>query len=72
MGIKEVDQLGEIGEGPGQPVDLVDGNNVDSAGPDLGEKLLQGRAVKGGPGLLNSKQTALSISPSACLKGFQT
>src|SRR5258706_3587175 len=50
MFVKEFDQLGEVSQGPGQPVDLVDGNNVDSAGPDLGEKLLQGRAVKGGTG----------------------
>src|SRR5271165_582858 len=50
MLVKEFDQLGEIGERPGQPVDLVDHDDVHFAGPDLCEKLLQGRAVKGGTG----------------------
>ena len=50
MRIKEAGQLGEVSQRPGQPVDLVDGDDVDSAGPDLGEKLLQGRAVQGGTG----------------------
>ncbi len=31
-------------------ISLDSGDDVDFAGPDLGEKLLQGRAVKGGTG----------------------
>ena len=44
--IKELDQLGEIGKRPGQPVDLVDDDDIDLAGPDLGEEALAGQ---GGP-----------------------
>ena len=50
MRVKEVDQLGQIGKRPGQPVDLVDDDDIGLAGPDPGEKRLQGRAVKGGTG----------------------
>ncbi len=59
MLIKELDQLGEIGKRPGQPVDLVDDDDVNLAGPDPGEKLLQGRAVKGG-----TRKRAVIIVPS--------
>ena len=50
MLVEQLDQLGEIGQRPGQPVDLVDDDDVDLAGADLGQQLLQGRAVKGGAG----------------------
>ena len=48
MFIKELDQLGEIGEGAGEAVDLIDHDDGDLAGPDVGEELLQGRAVERG------------------------
>ena len=38
-------RFGEIGERPGQPVDLVDGDDIHPAGPDLAEKLLEGGPV---------------------------
>ena len=44
MGIKKLDQLGEVGERSGQPVDLVDDDDIDLACPDVGQELLQGRA----------------------------
>jgi hypothetical protein len=50
MRVKEFDQLGEIGERSGQPVDLVDNDDFGLARPDVREKLLQGRAIKGGAG----------------------
>jgi hypothetical protein len=50
MFIKEFDQLGEIGEGAGEAVDLIDHDNGDLAGPDIGQKLLQRRPVEGGSG----------------------
>ena len=50
MLVEQLDQLGEIRQRPGQPVDLVDDDDVDLAGPDLGQQLLQGRAVERGPG----------------------
>ncbi len=48
MLVEQLDQLGEVGQRPGQPVDLVDHDDVDLAGPDLGEQRLQGRAVERG------------------------
>jgi hypothetical protein len=38
-------QLGEIRQRPGQPVDLVDHHHVNSSGPDIGQELLERRAV---------------------------
>ena len=35
MGVEQLDQLGEVGQRPGQPVDLVDNDDVDLAGLDL-------------------------------------
>jgi hypothetical protein len=43
-------ELGEISERAGQPVDLVNQHNVDSARPDIGQELLQRRAVERGTG----------------------
>jgi hypothetical protein len=34
MSIEELDQLGEVGERTGEPVDLVDDDDVDPALPD--------------------------------------
>ena len=46
LGVKGLDQLCEIGERTGQAVDLVDHDHVDLAGLDIGEQLLEGRAVE--------------------------
>src|SRR5262245_13678475 len=48
--VEQLDQLGEVGEGAGETVDLIDHNDGDLAGPDNGQKLLQGRAVERGSG----------------------
>jgi hypothetical protein len=45
MGVEQLDQLGEVGQGPGQPVDLVDDDNVDPAVPDVRQQPLQCRTV---------------------------
>ena len=45
MLVKELNQLGKVGQGPGQPVDLVDDHHVDLAGLDFGEEDLEGWAV---------------------------
>ena len=39
MLVEQFDQLGEVGERAGQPVDLVDHDDVDLAGPDVGRRL---------------------------------
>jgi hypothetical protein len=46
MFVEQLDQLGEVCQRTGQPVDLVDDNDIDLAGPDLVEKGLQGSALQ--------------------------
>jgi hypothetical protein len=46
FGIEGFDQLGEVGERSGQPVDLVDNDDIDPAVVDVLQELLKGRAVK--------------------------
>ena len=48
MPLEDVDQLREIGQRAGQPVDLVDDDAVDPAGLDVGEQALQRRALQRG------------------------
>ena len=45
LGVEKLDQPGKIGERAGQPVDLVDDDDVDPAGPDIGKQALQRRPV---------------------------
>ena len=41
--VEDLDQLGEVHQRPGQPVDLVDHDDVDQPLLDVGEQLLQRR-----------------------------
>ena len=50
MCVEELDELGEVGERAGQPVDFVDDDDVDFSGPDLVQQRLQGRALERGAG----------------------
>ena len=45
--VEHLDDLGEVAQRAGQPVDLVDHHDVDRARGDVGEQPLQGRAVHG-------------------------
>ena len=45
MRIEDVDDLGEIGKRPGQPVDLVDNDDLNLAGLDVLQKPLEGRPL---------------------------
>ena len=45
VAIEQFDELGEVGERTGQPVDLVNHDDIDLAGFDVGQEPLQGRAV---------------------------
>ena len=47
MLIEQFDQLGEVGQGAGQAVDLVDNDDVDLAGPHILQQPLQSRPVGG-------------------------
>src|SRR5208282_6627892 len=43
--VEEFDQPRKIGKRPGQPVDLVDDHDVDPAGPNIAEEVLQRRSL---------------------------
>ena len=45
MGIEQFDQLGKIGKRSGQPVDLIDDDNIDFVGSDIVQQPLQVRTV---------------------------
>ena len=45
--LEPLDELCKVGEGTGQPVDLVDHNLVDETCVDVGEQALQARALQG-------------------------
>lgn len=47
--IEQLDQLGEVGERAGEPVNFVGHHGIDLAGPDLGQQGLQGRALERSP-----------------------
>ena len=42
---RRLNQPGEIGKRPSKPIDLVDDDNVDAAGSDVGEQGLQRRPL---------------------------
>src|SRR3984893_1828226 len=46
--IEQFDQLSEIGERAGKAINLIDHHDGDLAGPDIGQEVLQGRAVERG------------------------
>src|SRR5690348_6331064 len=50
MLVKQFDEFGKIGQRAGQPVDLIDDNNIDLAGSDFREQFLQSRALERRPG----------------------
>jgi hypothetical protein len=43
VSIEQLDQFGEVGKGSRQTVDLVDNDDIDPSGFDIGEQLLKGR-----------------------------
>ena len=45
MLVEQLHQLGEVGERPGEAVDLVDHDDIDLAGPHVCQEPLQGRPV---------------------------
>ena len=50
VGVKQLHELGEVGERPGQAIDLVDDHNVDPALSDVSEQLLQAGSVQAAAG----------------------
>ena len=45
MGVECLNQLGEVGERSGQPIDLIDDDDVDPSGLHIDEQFLQGRPI---------------------------
>src|SRR5208282_2327381 len=45
LDVEDLDQPRKIGERAGEPVDLVDDDDVDPAGSDIGEQVLQRRTL---------------------------
>jgi hypothetical protein len=50
MGIQHINNLGEIGERPGEAVDLIDNDDLNLAGLDVLQKPLEGRPLHGPAG----------------------
>ncbi len=50
MGVEQLDQLGEVGESTGEPVNLIDDDDVHPALTDCVEKGLQGGRSRLAPG----------------------
>src|SRR6266581_3209842 len=48
--VEDLDDLGKIGQRAGQPVDLVDDNNIDPPGRDVGKQPLQSGPIHRGAG----------------------
>jgi hypothetical protein len=46
LGVEQLDEPCKISERSGQPVDLVDDYDVDPAGPNIGDQLLQGGSLQ--------------------------
>jgi len=66
--VEEFDELGEIGKGTGEPVDLVDDHDVDSFRPDLIEEALKGWTVEGGA--REPTMWGRSVTRRECLVGI--
>lgn len=49
-GVEDFDDLGEVGQRAGEPVDLVDDDGADETGGDVGEQTLEGRSLQGAAG----------------------
>ena len=50
VGVKKLHKLGEVGERPGQAIDLVDNHSFNSAGEDMFEELFQSRPLHAATG----------------------
>jgi hypothetical protein len=50
VGIEQLEELGEISERAGQPIDLVNQHNIDRARPDIRQELLQSGPRERGAG----------------------
>ena len=74
LGIKDLDDLGKVGERAGQPVNFVDHDDLDLAVADLGEQMLQCRPFQipaGAPAIIvGLRQTGPALMALAPDKRF--
>src|SRR6516225_8579864 len=77
MGIEQLNDLGEISERAGEPIDLVDQHNVDRPRPDIGQELPHGRTLERGAGECTIVVTVRDQAPAfvrltlyVCLAGL--
>jgi hypothetical protein len=54
--VEQLNQLGKVGQGPRQAVDLIDDDDIDFAGLDILKQPLQGRAIG-----IATRETAIVI-----------
>ena len=66
---KSLDQLEEIQQRAGKPVDLVDDHDVDLAGLDVGQEPLEGRALQRAAGEAAIVVAVGDLDPSFRLAG---
>ena len=72
--VEDLDDLGKIGQRAGQPVDLVDDNNIDPPGRDVGKQPLQSGPIHRGAGepavIITGGQADPAFVPLAVDEGF--
>ena len=67
MCVEELNQLGEIGERAGEPVDLVDDDDIDTSFSDAIEQTLQPRTIGGPAGIAAVVEALAYESPASVL-----
>src|SRR5271166_1638493 len=74
MGVERLDQLGEVGERSGQPIDLIDDDDVDPSGLHIDEQFLQSRPIHRAAGkaaivitVPDQPPALVSLAPDVCL-----
>ena len=58
MGVERLDQLGEVGERSGQPIDLIDDDDVDPSGLHIDEQFRQTRPLHRAAGMAKRRAIA--------------
>ena len=74
MGIEHLDDLGKIEQGAGEPIDLVDHNDIQLRSTDVVQEALQSRALQRSPGIaaiiIVGRQSHPTFVLLACDKGL--
>ena len=68
---KPLDEPGEVGERPGEPVDLVDDDHADATGLDLGQQPVQRRTLQRAAGHTAIVEAVLGEDPAFLASGWR-